>query len=190
MKNSIFAALGAAMLLFSSCGSEDNKNENKDSQEVAKDVNENKFDNTDLEKDSEWAVKTADAGMLDVQLSKLAATNAAAASVKDFAKMMADDHIKVNDELMAAAKQKNITLPAAMSDRCQKKYDELSAKKGNDFDKEYMTAMVNNHEDAVSSFKKESTDGKDGDLKKWAMEKLPALEAHLAKAKAIKDKIK
>ncbi len=163
----------------------------KDAKEMAEEQNKNKIDSTAaLKADADWAVKVADGGMLEVQLANLALTNAAAQKVKDFAKMMVDDHTKINDELKQAAAQKNITLPAALSDKSQKKYDDLAAKKGADFDKAYINAMIDDHQEDIDEFKKESADGKDADLKTWAANKLPTLQGHLDMAKTTKDGLK
>lgn len=199
MKKLLIGAFVLSGALFiSSCGDNSGSDtsttttttDSADTKEVAKEQNENKFDTTNMKEDAEWAVKVADAGMLEVQLAKLALTNAASSKVKDFAKMMEDDHTKANEELIQAAKQKNISLPAAMSDKCQKKYDELASKKGADFDKAYMSAMVDGHKDVVDEFKKEADKGKDADLKTWATNKLPTIEHHLEMAKTTKDAIK
>jgi len=92
--------------------------------------------------------------------------------------------------LTDAAKKKNITLPAGMSDKCQKKYDELSAKKGKDFDKDYISAMVDGHQDVLDEMKKEAGNGKDADLKAWATGKIAVIQHHLDVAKTTKDLIK
>lgn len=189
MKKLLFGAFIISGALFTSCSNSSEKSET-DSKEIANEQNEQKFDSTKIEDDTEWAVKVADAGMLEVQLAKLALTNAGSSKVKEFAKMMADDHSKANEELKAAATQKNISLPATMSEKCQKKYDELAAKKGADFDKEYMDAMVDHHQESVDNFKKEAEDGKDADLKAWAGSKLPTLQQHLDMAKTTRDIVK
>ena len=50
--------------------------------------------------------------------------------------MMVTDHSKANDELMAIAKTKNITLPSAIDAEHQKKIDELSKKiQSSEYDK-------------------------------------------------------
>lgn len=162
----------------------------KDAKEVAEDKNEQKFDTTAMKDDVNFAMKAADGGMLEVELGKLALQNAASQKVKDFGQMMVDDHTKANAELKQAAIQKNISLPAAMSEKCQKMYSDLSKKKGKDFDKAYMSAMVDDHKDDVDEFKKQADNGKDADLKSWAAGKVPVLEHHLDVAKNVKDSIK
>jgi putative membrane protein len=183
MKKNIYLAasfLLATSLMFS-CGK---KTENEtDSKEIAEEQNEAKHEDSNIEEDTEFAVDAADASMLEVRLGELAQTNAASAQVKEFGQMMVTDHTKASEELTSLAGQKNISLPGALSEKCQKKYDELAEKKGADFDKAYMKAMVDGHEDVVKSFKKEAEDGKDPEVKAWASGKVAALEHHLASAK-------
>lgn len=163
---------------------------NTDPKKEATAQNDNTFDTSNVKKDAAFAVDIADAGMLEVQLGKLAQTNASAASVKNFGKEMVTDHGKANDELMALAKTKGIALPAALSDKCQKKYNELAAKSGADFDKAYIEAQVDGHKDVVDLLQKESEKGEDIDVKTWAQGKLPVVQHHLDMAKQIQDGLK
>jgi putative membrane protein len=185
----IWTILGAAAFSFAviACG---NQAKQEDTKEVAEDQNEEKFDDSNIEKDTEFAVKAADGGMLEVELGKLAQTNAASPEVKKFAQMMVDEHTKANDELKTVAAQKNITLPAAMGEKCQKKYNDLAEKKGKDFDKDYISLMVSDHKDVVDEFEKEAEKGNDPELKAWAGEKLPTLRHHLEMAQATEEVVK
>jgi putative membrane protein len=176
----------AAMLTFTAC----NNTKTEDSKEVAEEQNDAKLDDTKLEDDSEFAVAAADGGMLEVQLGELAQTNAASADVKKFASTMVTDHGKANGELKALATQKNITLPMSLSDEKQKKVDELSKKKGAEFDKDYISFMVDDHKEDISEFEEAASDAKDAEVKSWAAGKVPALKHHLEMAQAIKDKMK
>lgn len=184
----IWTIIGAAAFSFAviSCGNP----KQEDTKEIAEDQNEEKFDDSNIEKDTEFAVKAADGGMLEVELGKLAQTNAASPEVKKFAQMMVDEHTKANDELKAVAAQKNITLPATMGEKCQKKYNDLAEKKGNDFDKDYISLMVSDHKDVVDEFEKEADKGNDPEIKAWAGEKLPALRHHLEMAQATEEVVK
>ncbi len=186
MKKPMYALLIACSLAaFTSCGPAEN-----DSNKVAEEQNEEKFDDTKVEDDAEFATKAASAGMAEVELGKLALANSSNADVKSFAQMMVDDHGKVNGELTATAQAKNISLPGVPDADAQKDIKDLSEKKGADFDKAYADQMVSDHKDAVDLFQKEANDGKDADLKKWAGDKLPALQHHLEMAQAMKDKMK
>jgi putative membrane protein len=187
MKTTMLSILSVASLaILTSCGD----GGNKDAKETAKDQNEQKFDNTKMEDDTKFAVAAADGGMMEVQLGKLAQTNASSQQVKDFGRQMVDDHSKGNDELKALAQKKNITLPAAISDKHQKDYDDLAKKKGADFDKAYIDNMVDDHKEDIDEFQKEADKGADADIKAWAAGKVPVLQHHLMMAKAAQDAVK
>jgi putative membrane protein len=66
---------------------------------------------------------------------------------------MLDDHAKSNEELKALTQKKNITLAAALDDKHQKKFKEMSEKTGSDFDKEYCDLMVMDHKVVVNLLK-------------------------------------
>lgn len=176
----------AGILTFSAC----NSSENKDSKEAAEDQNEQKFDDTKLEDDTEFAVAAADGGMFEVQLGELAEKNAVSKDVKDFGSMMVKDHSKANDELKTLAAQKNITLPATLSEDKQKKYNDIAAKKGKDFDKAYVSLMVDDHKMDIKEFEEASKDAKDAEVKSWAAGKLPTLNHHLETVQNLQDKLK
>jgi putative membrane protein len=175
------AIFAAALFMATSCTP--NKSENEDSKEVAEDQNEAKFDDTDVEKDSEFAVKAAEGGMLEVELGKLAQQKGMSKEVKDFGKMLVNDHSKANEELKALAQTKNISLPATMSEKCQKTYNDLAEKNGEDFDDAFTEHMVKDHKDDIDAFQKEAEKGEDPDIKQWAAGKISTLEHHLDMAK-------
>jgi putative membrane protein len=182
------------MAIFSACNSSTTTEDTVDS---AKDVNDSMMSNDTsnmnpaapvTEDDANWAVEVANAGMTEVELSKLAQDKATSQRLKDFANMMVTDHTKAGDQLKQLAASKNITLPAGLSDKSQKKLDDLNKKTGADFDKAYRDDMLDDHKDAVDKFQKASNDLKDADLKSFATQTLPTLQMHLDSIKAITGK--
>ncbi len=191
MKRTVMPILVAATLLAVSC----NKSEKEEhasgmeSKDAAKDQNEKKFDDTNLEDDSKFAVNAADGGMFEVKVAELAKEKATTERAKELAGHMIKDHSKANDELKALAAKKNISLPDRISEKYQKEYDDLASKTGKEFDKAYIKCMVKDHKEDIDDFKKESEKGKDSEVSAWALEKLPTLEHHLHMAKEAKDAI-
>lgn len=197
--NVLFLA-GATALAFQACNSSD-----KSSTTIAKDSNEAKKNSgmmaanddstkaggavlkTD-EKDAEFAVKAANGGMAEVKMGQLAEQKATNPEVKAFGAKMVTDHTKANDKLMALAKEKNITLPATISNEEQRKMDELSKKTGKDFDRAYVNEMVDDHDNDVKEFMRESKDGKNTDLRSFAETTLPTLQMHQTMIKQIHKK--
>jgi putative membrane protein len=185
-KNTLMILFLACMVILSSCG----KKTETDSKEIAEDQNEEKFDSTSIEKDTEFAVDAADGSMLEVKLGELAAANGTSAKVKELGQMMVTDHTAANEELKTLAGQKNISLPGTLSEKSQKKYNDVAEKKGEDFDKAFSEAMVKDHKDVISLFQKQADNGNDADLRAWASGKLPTLQHHLSMAEQTEDAVK
>ncbi len=190
MKKLLFATLLVAAIGFTAC----NENKTDGPVEAANETNEQKMDDNampeNMEDDAEFAVKAADGGMFEVRASELAQTKATMQSTKDFAAMMIKDHGMANQELMKIAGEQNIALPTAIGEDHQKKYDELAAKSGKEFDKAYCEMMKDGHASTVDMFEEEAKDGKNMALKTFASNTLPTLKMHKDKINAIVDAMK
>lgn len=165
----------------------------KDPVETAKETNDNKQDANALavnEDDSKFLVFAADGGMTEVEASKLAKSMGTSKQVKEFGDQMIKDHTLAGNELKSLAATKNVTLPPTVGDDHQKAINELSNKKGTDFDKAYVNMMVDDHQKTVDKFKDASENCKDADIKAFATKTLPTLQGHLDHVKALKDGMK
>ena len=179
--------MSAFAFALASCGT---NSKQEDSKEIAEEQNDEKFDNnSEMEDVSEFAVKAAEGGLLEVELAQLALTKGSSAKVKEFAQSMITDHGKANEELKSLAQTKNITLPTTMGEEAQKDYNKLAEKTGKDFDKAYSEFMVKDHKEDLNMFRKAAEKAEDPDLKSWASSKVPVLEHHLSMAESMEDNI-
>lgn len=131
----------------------------------------------------------AQGGMAEVELSKLALQKSQNAEIKKFADMMVSDHGKANAELKTLAAKKNVVLPTEMSSSHKSTMEDLSKLSGAEFDKEYISVMVKDHETTVELFE-DNTDNSDADIKGFATKTLPTLRSHLQMIKDIQSKMK
>ncbi len=163
-------------------------NASKDSKETADSTNKTKDTTSNVAAtggiavnadDAKFATTAASGGMAEVALGKLAQQISTNTQIKSFGAMMVTDHGKANDELMAIAKTKNITLPATIDADHQKKIDELSKKTGKDFDKAYVDAMIEGHKKTLDLMNNEAKSGVDPDLKAFAAKTGPTVQTHL-----------
>ena len=137
------------------------------------------------EKSSEFLKKVTNAGMAEIQLAKLAQQKATIDAVKNFAAMLERDHTAVNQQVKTFADQRNVALPAAISDDKQKMYTNMEKMTGKAFDKDYISMMVKAHNDGISLFEDTRSNASDIDVKNFADKTLPTLKMHLDSAKAI-----
>jgi len=180
--------------IFAACNS---GSTNQDSVDSAQNINDSMLPDSNSsamasapasEEDAKWATEVANAGMTEIELSKLAQTKAVNPRLKSFADMMVTDHTAASDKLKQLASSKSITLPDKLSDDSQKKLDDLNKKSGKDFDKAYTNDMLDGHKAAVDKFQKGSTDLQDADLKNFASTTLSTIQMHQDSIKAIAGK--
>lgn len=152
--------------------------------------NSNTATNTLSAQDKKFADAAATGGMMEVMLGQLASTNASNATVKSLGAMMVKDHGKANDELKKWASASGYTLPTSLKADQQKKYDELKAKKGAEFDRMYADLMVTDHQKDIAEFKKQASEGSEASLKSFASSTLPTLEHHLMESEKAKTAVK
>ncbi len=138
------------------------------------------------QKTKDFVNDAATGGMMEVELGNMAAQKASSQRVKDFGKMMVDDHTKANDNLKNITSQKNIDLPASITADQRKDIDKLSKKSGSAFDKDYVNMMVDDHKKDIDAFKKAENDVNDNDIKTFITNTLPVLQKHLDSIQAIK----
>jgi putative membrane protein len=141
--------------------------------------------------DSRFAMTAAEGGMLEVELGRLASTRTANAEVQQFAARMVTEHSKANAELTEIASGKSLTLPT--QEQVKSKHEGMIAKlqklEGAAFDREYMAAMVKDHDKDVALFEKQAKNGRDVALKAFAEKTLPTLREHQKMAKQVNAKV-
>lgn len=128
--------------------------------------------------DKMFIKKAAKGGMMEVAMGKLASQSATDAEVKKFGARMVEDHGKANDELKALAGKRGVKVP---------KEKEMPKWKS---DKDYVDAMVKDHEKDLAEFQKEAKDGTDADLKAFADKTSKVIDEHLKMIKEIQGKMK
>jgi putative membrane protein len=185
MKTRIFISTAFICLIALACNNSTYDNNKRDTGDTRK-------GDTYLENkgDGDFVNEAAMGSMMEVELGNVAISNASSQRVKDFGQQMVTDHTKAGQELKNLVAGQNMAVPTALDDDKQKKINDMKQKTGNDFDKDYMDMMVNDHKKDVDKFRKESTDGNDSTIKVWAGNTLPTLEHHLQMAESIQSELK
>jgi len=154
--------------------------------------------------DRDFVEDMAIGGMAEVELGRMAMERGASPEVKRFGDMMVKDHSKAGNELKQVAMQHSIPMPAGLDQKHQDLKTTLSNLRGAEFDREYMKAMVDGHEDVVDRLQTRASEDRFGDdkgevkpersdnpvegaLNQWAAKALPTVRHHLDEAKRIND---
>ena len=139
--------------------------------------------------DAEFVKEAAAGGMAEVELGKVAAEKGSSKQVKDFGQRMQKDHTKANAELKKLAGNKGVQLPTELDRKHKSASERLAKLSGDEFDREYMRTMVDDHKQTLEKFQRQADKGKDPDLKKFASEQLPILKKHLELAQTTQKQV-
>jgi len=130
-------------------------------------------------------VKEAAAGnQSEIALAQLAQQKAQNPEVKNLAQMIQQDHQKAQEKLQTIAQAHGLTLdttPGWTARRTQSKLEKLN---GAEFDQQYTKDMLEDHVTDIKKFQKASQAIEDTDVKQYAQETLPTLQAHLTHAES------
>lgn len=130
--------------------------------------------------DKAWVQMAALADKAEIQLSKAAEEKASNDRVKQFAKMMVDEHTKSSQELQKIAKEKNIDLKDELPQEKQRLLKEITSKSGEEFDQAYMDHQLAGHRMAVAHYQNGADLLKDQELQSFAQKTLPNIQKHLS----------
>jgi putative membrane protein len=133
----------------------------------------------------QFVMMASASGLAEVNLSRLAQERAASAEVKQFAQHMVQDHTKANMQLLQLANTEKIPPAQRMDDKHQMLFERLSQLKGQEFDREFMKAMLHDHEQAVALFSAAEKNLTDKNLQAFAARTLPTLKEHLQEARKV-----
>lgn len=173
--------LSIAVYSFQACDTETR------SKNSAESVNE---DTSSVDDDvSEFLLKAASGGMMEVQLGEMAEQNSKSQGVKNFGRMMIKDHNKANNEIKTLAAATNLEIPNVLSEDHEKYVNELTTLRGAEFDEKYMRMMVEDHREDIDLFKK-AAKFNDPDISAFANKTLPVLKKHFKAAKKINEGLK
>lgn len=179
----IFLLLVSGLAALGACSSAPNSNGTAQSEPIIKSdppkpAMSDKGDAIATGGDVDFMNGAAAGGMAEVELGKLAGAKAQNAEVKAFAQKMVEDHSKAGEELKQLAAQKKVPLPPDVLPSHKEVMAKLSKLNGADFDKEYVKAMVADHEKDVATFESVSKTAADADVKAFAAKTLPTLKMH------------
>ncbi len=126
-------------------------------------------------------------GMMEKELGQMAVKRGNSQNVKDLGMMLAKNHSNADMKLQEIAKSMNIDVPEKLDNEHQKTLDELKLKSDNEFSKEFVNLVIENHKKDIANFKNAEEKLPEGKLDEWVENTIPVMEKHLSKAESIKD---
>jgi putative membrane protein len=139
--------------------------------------------------DSAFIREAGTGNMLEIRLSNLAQQKASNSAVKDFAKRMVSDHTSMWDQWSSLAKKNGLPVSSSLDAAHQQTVSQLGALSGADFDRAYLSAMVQNHQDAATTFQQLGPSAHSAEVRQLAATELPAIQQHLSLAQQVASQV-
>jgi putative membrane protein len=141
------------------------------------------------QQDKEFMKKAAMGGKMEIQLGEMAAEKGASEDVTSFGQRMVRDHSEANQKLKTIAQETGVSLPEELDDKHRKTVEKLSGLSGKEFDREYMSAMVKDHDKTIDLFEKQAQQGQHPEVQQFAANTVDTLEEHKRLAKDINQQL-
>jgi putative membrane protein len=121
----------------------------------------------------------------EVKVGKLAQDMGASQGVKDFGKMLADDHGKHKDQLAKVAMALNVPTTDETKPEADALYGKLQGLSGAEFDKAFVAGMIEDHKKDIDKYQKEADSSDPAQVTDLAKQTLPTLKKHLQTAQSL-----
>lgn len=151
--------------------------------------------------DQDFVSRAAMSNMVAIQLGHLATKKAQHGDVKQFAQATIDEHLKAQQQLADAASGAGVQWPKQLDDRYRQVQQRLSKVRDDQFDREYMKAMVDLQRDTEkmlaarvsesdtvrtpSGAKRANEPNLAAKTNQWVTKTLPEVRAHLKEAEQV-----
>jgi putative membrane protein len=136
-----------------------------------------------------FATQAAVIGRAEIELGLMAQQQSQSKDVKAFAERMVNDHRAADAKLKKLADKANLELPTSLDAAHQAVKQNLAGLQGEAFDKAYIRAMAQGHDQAVALFEAASQGSQmPAALKEFAASTLPTLKKHEEMAHSLHEK--
>lgn len=136
------------------------------------------------EPSAEFLVKVADGRLMGVKEGKAAESKGTTPEIRAYGKLMVKDQNRLYAVMKTLAVHKKIQLPVKISAEKQDGLKDLVAKKGTDFDDNFIKMMRIDHERDIRLFT-DALHVKDDEIRAFAVKYLPLIQEHLDKLNAL-----
>jgi putative membrane protein len=139
----------------------------------------------ELRADAEFIRDVAADNYMQIQLGELARDKAKSREVRQFAERIVSDHTRLQNQWNSMTSRNGMPMKPGMGRRHREKVEQLGKANGKNFDRAFMTLMIQQHQDEVSYWQKEGRASRSAQVRELVNSGLPTLEEHLAQAKQI-----
>jgi putative membrane protein len=106
-------------------------------------------------------------------------------AVKDYGKMLVADHTKAKDQASQVAMAMNVPVPTGTTPDADAELKMATSMSGAGFDKDFLAAMVKDHQKAIDMFTQEASSSDPAQVTDLAKQTIPTLKKHLETAQKL-----
>jgi len=140
--------------------------------------------------DQETAMKIEQSHIGEIDLARLAKDHASNGDVKSYADMVESDHTGALKDVQKIMKDKGVNESTGSKPAdSQAKMNDLQKLSGAAFDREFMSAMVSDHQKTLDELRSLQISVQNPDLKDYVNDLIPKVQKHLDKARDVESKI-
>jgi len=154
-----------------------NSNLNETENEAAAEANADKFEGN-KKQDAKFVYDAIATHYGEIKLAELANQKSRTPGVKEIAQKMQTDHTATLNKLKTLAQAKAISVPVEEPEAAKRKLEDLAGESAEDFDEEWCSEMMDQHDDSIDEFEKRLEVTEDAELKEFINETLPVLKRH------------
>jgi putative membrane protein len=137
------------------------------------------------DQDRRFLQEMSEGNRAEVQLGRMAEQKASNPRVKEFGQRMANDHSKLQNQLSDFASARKVVLPSSTTTEQQNMVTQLSGLSGEQFDRQYMQTMMQEHQKDIAKVQQLMASTQDPAMEDLARRMLPFLENHVRIAEHI-----
>lgn len=139
--------------------------------------------------DEYFLVWAREANLAEIATGELAMEEAATEEVRAYGEEMVEAHRRADAQLERLAEGKGVDLPSETDQAHRALTRHLEELDGEAFDREYIGAMVADHEKALAMFESRAESASDPQVRAWAQEMVPVLAEHLDRAQRLQEQL-
>lgn len=139
--------------------------------------------------DSAFIREALAGNLLEVGLGNLALQKGLNPAVKQFGQQMITDHSTMQNQWNALVSTNRLSLKASLNQAQQQQASQIGKLSGAEFDRQYMTAMVQDHQNDVALFQSQGLSAHSPQVRQLASTELATIQQHLSTATQVASQV-
>jgi putative membrane protein len=127
--------------------------------------------------------------LLETMLGDLAGKKSSTPAVKQFGQQMVTDHSRMSSQWASLGSRSGLPTPSLLDATQRQLVSRLSSLSGAEFDREYMSTMVQKHQTDISTLQSLGQSAQSPAVRQLAANDLPTLQQHLTMAQQVANQV-